>query len=316
MRSSLVKTLALSIAAIGMAPSAFAVLDRAGPVDAVNGFPQWYADKNGVALELCINIDPAVLAAGGCAILPAAPPNGVLTVPEVFPANWSTEHFYTLASVKLQSAGLDKLTRTPISGAGGIVFNMGLEASFATGIPTPGTQITFNRWRVTHTNVGCTGNYTYYTPNNAPQTFAGAEGGKVFETSDVGIGTFTGPLAGSTGPFLQWSDVPGGTVKAPFIGPDGKKYIADYGAVGTPVTGRTCPTRCARAPRRGSRLRSRRCRLPTTCWSKGLALRRVTARRPKPSTRQPVSTCSAVTSKASCLRSTRWSAPRTRRWLL
>ena len=40
MRFSLVKTLALSIAAIGIAPSAFAVLDRAGPVDAVNGFPQ------------------------------------------------------------------------------------------------------------------------------------------------------------------------------------------------------------------------------------------------------------------------------------
>ena len=241
MRFSLVKTLALSIAAIGIAPSAFAVLDRAGPVDAVNGFPQWYSDKNGVALEMCINIDPAVLAAGGCAVLPAAPPNGVLTVPEVFPGNWSTEHFYTLASVKLLSAGLDKLTRTPISGAGGIVFNMGLEGSFATGVPTPGTQITFNRWRVQHTNVGCTGNYTYYTPNNTPQTYAGAEGGKIFETSDVGIGTFTGPLAGTTGPFLRWSDVPGGAVKAPFIGPDGKKYISDYNAVGTPVTGSELP---------------------------------------------------------------------------
>ena len=241
MRSHLIKALALSIAAIGVAPSAFAVLDRAGPVDTVNGFPQWYADRNGVALELCVNIDPAVLAAGGCAVLPAAPPAGVLTVPEVFPANWSTEHFYTLASVKLLSAGLDKVTRTPISGAGGIVFNMGLEGSFATGVPTPGAQITFNRWRVTHTNVGCAGNYTYYTPNNAPQTYAGAEGGKIFETSDVGIGTFTGPLAGSTGPFLQWSATPGGVVKAPFIGPDGKKYIADYGAVGTPVTGSDLP---------------------------------------------------------------------------
>jgi len=241
MRSHLIKALALSIAAIGITPSAFAVLDRAGPVDTVNGFPQWYADRNGVALELCVNIDPAVLAAGGCAVLPGAPPAGVLTVPEVFPANWSTEHFYTLASVKLLSAGLDKLTRTPISGAGGIVFNMGLEGSFSTGVPTPGAQITFNRWRVTHTNVGCTGNYTYYTPNNAPQTYAGAEGGKIFETSDVGIGIFTGPLAGSTGPFLQWSDVPGGAVKAPFIGPDGKKYIADYGAVGTAVTGSDLP---------------------------------------------------------------------------
>ena len=99
MRSRLIKTLALSIAALGAAPSAFAVLDRAGPVDPVHGFPQWYLDKNGVALELCINTNAAVLAAGGCAVLPAAPPAGVLTVPEVFPTNWSLEHFYTLASV-------------------------------------------------------------------------------------------------------------------------------------------------------------------------------------------------------------------------
>ena len=85
MRSFLVKTMALSIAAMGVAPSAFAVLDRAGPVDPANGFPMYYVDKNGVALELCINTNAAVLAAGGCAVLPSAPPAGVLTVPEVFP---------------------------------------------------------------------------------------------------------------------------------------------------------------------------------------------------------------------------------------
>ena len=241
MHSRLIKTLALSIAAIGIAPSAFAVLDRAGPVDPANGFPKWYVDRAGVALELCINTDAAVLAAGGCAVLPGPVPNGVQTVPEVFPANWSTEHFYTLASVTLNSAGLDKLTGQPLSGAGKVVINMGVEGSFATGVPTPGAQITFNRWRVTHTNVACVGNYTYYTPNNAPQTYAGAAGGKVFETSDVGIGTFDGPLVGTTGPFLQWSATPGGAVKPPFIGPDGKKYIADYGAVGTPVTGSDLP---------------------------------------------------------------------------
>ena len=173
MRSGLMKTLAVSIAAIGLAPSAFAVLDRAGPVDPANGFPTWYLDKNGVALELCINTNAAVLAAGGCAVLPGPVPNGVQTVPEVFPANWATEHFYTLASVKLATAGLDKLTGAPLSGAGNVVINMGLEGSFATGTPTPGTQITFNRWRVQQVNVGCTGAYTYYTPNNVPQTFQG-----------------------------------------------------------------------------------------------------------------------------------------------
>ena len=241
MRSIIVKTLALSIAAMGAVPSAFAVLDRAGPVDPVHGFPQWYSDKSGVALELCVNNNAAVLAAGGCAVLPAAPPAGVLTVPEVFPGNWSLEHFYTLASVKLGTAGLDRVTGLPISGAGNLTVNMGLEGSFASGAPTPGGQIVFNRWRIQHTNVACTGNYTYYTPNNAPQTFSGAAGGKVFETSDVGIGTFTGPLLGTTGPFLQWSATPGGAVKPAFIGPDGKRYISDYGALGTPVTGSDLP---------------------------------------------------------------------------
>ena len=223
MRSRLVKTIALSIAVLGLAPSAFAVLDRVGPVDQANGFPAWYMDKNGVALALCVNLDAAVLAAGGCAVLPGAMPAGVQTVPEVFPANWAAEHFYTLAAVTLNTAGLDKKTGLPISGAGRLVVNMGLEASFSTGTPTPGAQITFNRWRVRQDNLACTGSYTYYTPNNAPQTFLGAAAGRLFQTADIGIGTFDGPLAGTTGPYLQWSDTPGGVARAPFIGPDGKK---------------------------------------------------------------------------------------------
>ena len=90
----------IALALAGLASPAFAVLDSVGPVDPANGFPQWYMDRNGTVLELCVNQDAAVLAAGGCAILPAAPPLGVQTVPEVFPANWATEHFYTLAAVK------------------------------------------------------------------------------------------------------------------------------------------------------------------------------------------------------------------------
>ncbi len=235
--SRIFKQLVLSVVAAGLSSAAFAVLDRTGPVVAAHGFPAWYSDKKGVALEFCVNLDAAVLAAGGCAVLPGPVPNGVQTVPELFPANWSTEHFYTLAAATLNTAGIDKKTGLAISGAGKLVVNMGLEGSFATGTPTPGSQITFNRWRVTHTNTACAGSHTYYTPNSAPATYSSSAGGKVFQTSDVGIGSFDGPLQGSTGPFLQWSATPGGPVKAPFTGPDGKKYIADYTAAGTPVTG-------------------------------------------------------------------------------
>ena len=235
------RTIAAAVAAIGLAQPALAVLDSVGPVDPVHGYPQWYMDRNGLALELCVNSNATVLAAGGCVILPAAPPDGVQTVPEVFPTNWAMEHFYTLASAKITSAGLNA-AGTPAAGAGKVTFTLSLEGSFATPAPAQGQQITFNRWRVFHANPPCSGSYTYYTPNNAPQTFATAAGTRVFETSDIGVGTFAGPLSGTTGPFLLPSATPGGTPTAPFVGPDGKRYIQDYNLVaGTAVTGSTLP---------------------------------------------------------------------------
>ena len=51
-KNAMHKTLAVAMAAIGLAQPALAVLDSAGPVDPVNGYPQWYMDRNGVALEV------------------------------------------------------------------------------------------------------------------------------------------------------------------------------------------------------------------------------------------------------------------------
>ena len=238
MRKAILGTLVAGIAAIGLARPAHAVLDSFGPISPANGFPTWYMDRNGVALELCTNINATVLAAGGCAILPTDLPAGV---PEVFPTNFFIEHFYTLASVVLNTAGLNA-AGVPTAATGKVTLNMALEGSFATPTPVNGQQITFNRWRVTHTNTACEGSYTYYTPNNAPQTFISTAGGKIFETSDIGVGTFAGPLSGTTGPFLQWSLTPGGAARAPFVGPDGKRYISDYNvATGSAVTGSALP---------------------------------------------------------------------------
>lgn len=77
MTRNLPRTIAAAIAAIGLAQPALAVLDSVGPVDPVHGYPQWYMDRNGLALELCVNSNATVLAAGGCVILPAAPATGV-----------------------------------------------------------------------------------------------------------------------------------------------------------------------------------------------------------------------------------------------
>ena len=47
--------LAIALAAVSTAVAlpAGAVLQRQGPVDGSNGFPAWYQDRNGIALELC-----------------------------------------------------------------------------------------------------------------------------------------------------------------------------------------------------------------------------------------------------------------------
>lgn len=232
MNKNILKAIAATVAVMGIAQPVHAVLDSVGPVDPANGYPTWYMDRNGVALELCTNLNAAVLLAGACAILPADLPAGS---PEVFPSNWFGEHFYTLASVVLTTAGLDT-NGAPTPGNGKVTMNMALEGAFATPTPVAGQQIVFSRWRVTHANTACPGSYTYYTPNNEPQTFVSTAGGKVFETSDVGVGSFAGPLTGTTGPFLLASATPGGVALAPFVGPDGKRYVSNYGGV-SPVTG-------------------------------------------------------------------------------
>jgi len=246
------KAVAAAFVALAVAQPASAVLQRQGPVDPTNGFPAWFQDRNGVALELCTINSPgatgmAVVNAGLCAIVNAPVPGGLQTAPEVFPSNFTTEHFYTLTSALLAPAGQGAVgnVAVPTPGAGKITFNMNLEASFANGTPTVGQQLWFTRWRVNHVNVACTGNHTYYTPTRAPQTFAGVARGRIFETTDAGLGNPAAVLGGDIGPFLQWSDVPGGAVKAPFIGPDGKKYLSDGGGVGNPITGSTIPNALA-----------------------------------------------------------------------
>ena len=230
-----------AFAAMAFAPGANAVLQRQGPVDPAHGFPAWYQDRNGIALELCTinNPDPTISAllvnSGQCAIVNAPAPNGIQVGPEVFPNNFVTEHFYTLVSGLLSTAGVAGVNGNPR-----VVINMGLEASFSNNVPTAGTQITFSRWRVQHFGVACAGNYTYYSPNNTPQTYPAVAGGKVFQTYDIGLTNPADVLTGHTGPFLEWADAPGGAPKAPFIGPDGKKYLSDA-TLTSSITGSTIP---------------------------------------------------------------------------
>ena len=246
-----------AVAMLAPVPS-LAVLQRAGPVSAETfGYPAWYQDRNGVALELCtINSTDALandllINSGQCAIVNAPPPNGIQVGPENLQTlNFAGEHFYTLASGAMNPAGM-KVPGGPIaSGAGRIIVNMGVEGSFTTPAVVDGQQITFSRWRIQHTSVACTGNYTYYTPTNTPQTFPAVAGGRVFQTIDEGLTNPADVLTGHTGPFLFASNTAGGVPSAPYIGPDGKKYLYDVGTgLLTAITGSVVPNALLNDPR-------------------------------------------------------------------
>ena len=234
MKFPIFKTLAAAVSVMAIAHSAHAVLQRVGPVDAVHGFPAWYQDAGGMTLEFCMPTTQTDLNAGLCAILPGTPPAGLSVLPEVFPDNFSLEHFYYRLNSAVPTAGLDKKSRLPVPGAGRFVFDNGVEATFNSGTPTAGQQISFNRWRVRVDNLACTGNYTFYTPSRAPKTVAGTAGGRIADTEDIGIGAgFDGALAGSVGPFLLRAATPGAAASAFVNGADGKQYLspADLGAI-------------------------------------------------------------------------------------
>lgn len=107
-----------------------------GPVDAADGFPQWYRDENGVTLAQCNDFKDA-----NCAIAPDEFFDGVN--PEVFPTNFPGEFFY-------QSGVSDNIITPGCNGgpAGRAKMILGLEGAFIADAPTPTEQITFGRVRI------------------------------------------------------------------------------------------------------------------------------------------------------------------------
>src|ERR1700710_769248 len=71
-------------------------LASVGPTDPGNGFPQYYQDKAGVALEPCL----ANLTAGDpCAIATSLP---LPAAPVVFPTNFPSEWFYWTGNARIK----------------------------------------------------------------------------------------------------------------------------------------------------------------------------------------------------------------------
>ena len=250
MKASIARTALAAAVSLALLSPAQAALTRMGPINnspTVGGFPAWFQDSTGIAMEFC---DPnaAELEGGWCLLLP-----GDAVVPESFPTNFFDEHFYWDAVALVD----DGVTRSKLV--------MALEAAFANGPAKVGDGITFGRMRVQITNLPFDGQYTVYTPFTTWIFPSVAAGDRIFFTEDIGVAcvnTFECTLGTSIGPFLLPSEVPGGNEVPPI--PDlqpgqdafydvllntaattpypnnGKKYIADPGRLG-PVTGSPFP---------------------------------------------------------------------------
>src|SRR3954471_9411821 len=190
-----------------------------GPVNASNGFPDWYRDTNGVDLMPCD--DPQDKYCGGA--VPAPDP----TRPPTFPGNFPDEFFY-------MDATADSLTS---AGGNGVLAEFALEGAFGAGPVKAGDQITFARIRYKivdglqpDTDYKITQPYGTDTVHTDP----GATG--FFVTQDVGVSTgdFTQALKGRVGPFLQWAPNPNNPADVP---PDG--YVGDavtpHAVTGSPL---------------------------------------------------------------------------------
>lgn len=236
----------LTLLLCGTLPVAYAALERVGPVTAATGgYPAWYQDKTGLAMEFCTPINQAELNDGWCTILPADVPTGA--APETPFTNFSEEHFYWIAGAGARTGGQLVLA---------------LEGAFSVGPAIAGDQIVFGRLRITHASLPFDGDYKVYTPFG-DFDFPGMRAGqRLFFTSDIGLTcgpAFDCALNSQIGPFLLPSNSSGGAEVPPI--PDllpgqdsfydalapktpypatGKKYIADPARIG-PITGSPLP---------------------------------------------------------------------------
>src|SRR3954470_19098685 len=243
MKKHFVRAAFILIVLIAAPSLALAQLERMGPVSPANGYPTWFQDKSGLAIEFCSPTNASELAGGWCLLLP-----GDTSAPEIFPSPFFDEHFYWDAD-----AAFD------FSTGGKARLKLAIEGAFVNGAVVQGDQMTFGRLRIQIPALPVSGDYVVETPYGTYNFASQVAGGKIFFTIDIGVacpGTFTCTLGTNVAPFLLPSATPGGLEMAPVTAanpvPDavhfgvgggptpypgtGKAYIADPARIG-PVTG-------------------------------------------------------------------------------
>src|SRR5215213_2406879 len=164
-----------------LAAPASAALSSAGPIDPASQFPSYYADANGLQLQLCQDGLPNCLA-------------GPEQIQDVHAAGGDAEAFYFHAEAEV----------------GPFLVQSALEAAYAA--DGPDNEVTFQRRQTTAKGVTPGGKWTITDPFGSYTCTADASGlvqpskGCRFETNPI-PGNFTAALSGpqaKIGPFLTW----------------------------------------------------------------------------------------------------------------
>jgi len=222
-RPSLYAVTALALTTLSLSVNADLV--RMGPAFPAHGFPAYYQDNTGLALDLCLP-NAQELADGSCLMFPADVPNPANLNFSV-PANFPDEAFWFNAGTVIPlDTGIDP------NAIGNATLVLGLEAAFAGGPPAVNDQVVFSRVRYKFI-APSEGEYTVITPYTR-DTFNATAGELIFNTLDIGLtcpqGDFSCAMKGKTAPFLRASATPGGAPLPPVVLPGGRTFIADPNA--------------------------------------------------------------------------------------
>jgi hypothetical protein len=137
----------LFLAALFALP-AIAALQAVGPISTEHGFPVWYQDTTGLALQPCLglNADGTGLADPNCVLPLGGEPNFDQGLSISFPNNFPTEFFYSIADADAPKVGPAQVS---------LAFRYALEGAF-TVVPAVGQQIIFLRTNLRVSKVGGT----------------------------------------------------------------------------------------------------------------------------------------------------------------
>jgi hypothetical protein len=185
----------------GSVQAALNAVDPGPYTAATAGYPAWFQDTHGRALDLCLSKAVSSRVAGTpdapsymCSLLPE--PGLDLSQPLVLPGNFPGETFWFTGDAFIQDAatGID------------LGYISALEAAFAAEEPIDGDQVGFARIRI-RVDVPVAGTYIVTHPYGVEVFNVDAPGTRAINmTRDIGIGApgvFTGALKGDIGPFLR-----------------------------------------------------------------------------------------------------------------